>query len=267
MSERDGAETLLLPSTHREQTVSRVITLQELVRDAASIKYRSEIMFTAETGVDIARFWNNSQLRVVSSSGYPREVRRAIVDVYTKEFENRGANEEKTTVKVYKSQERPTGRCYEWFQSSGFLCDAHVGSHILDMAVGGEFRSMASVNAGSASQSVNGYIYLYNQKEELTVPCNSKVKAVVSTSSVKYEVDYTIEIGVHKSTFVRFRYLNCLQRYLCCCCSSRGYVSANDVLRQLPSYREDDQWAYFQQNGKLSWTGEAGHVTKVQQAL
>ena len=87
------------------------------------------------------------------------------------------------------------------------------------------------------------------------------------TSSVKYEVDYTIEIGVQKSTFVRFHYLDGLQRYLCCCCSSRGYVSANDVLRQLPSYREDDRWAYFQQNGKLSWTGEAGHVTKVQQAL
>ena len=260
MSERDGAETLFLPM---EQTVSRLITLQELVRDAARIKYH---MFTAETDVDIARFWNNSQFRVVSSSGDPREVRRAIVDVYTKEFENRGANEEKTTVKAYRSQETPTGRYYEWFQSSGLLCAAHLGNHILDMAVGGEFRSMASVNAGSASR---GYIYLYNQKvkEELTVPCNSKVKAVVSTSSVKYEVDYTIEIGVHQSTFVRFRYRNCLQRCLCCCCSSRGYVSATDVLRQLPSYRVDDQWAYFQQNVKLNWTGEAGYVTKVQQAL
>ena len=109
--------------------------------------------------------------------------------------------------------------------------------------------------------------FQYNHKEKLVIPSMTKVTAMITTSSKKFEQDYTLEFRSKQSERIRFKYLTRRQQkyrrffskccWCCgCCMDSEGYVTASDILHALPNFRVENNYCYFTLDGTVIWIGE-----------
>ena len=163
------------------------------------------------------------------------------------------------------------GNRYHFTPISGltFNFGKDIGAQIVGLAaVGGNLGVREdSVASGQHHKVSDNFHFEYEQEEKISVPPNRKVKAKITTSTVKYEMRYTLEFKIPSSRSVNVTYLNRFQQFLCGLCRSCKPVYAADILQDLPNFREENGWCFFQQVGILTWIGENCHVDKMEEPI
>ena len=110
----------------------------------------------------------------------------------------------------------------------------------------------------------------YNQEERIVIPAGKKVLVAFTTYFVEYHLRYKLEFRVPKMHTIPVKYKDFKPT---CTCFPDGRTAVfievyyKTVVHNLPEYREDSQYAYFTQEGVLSWLGESYEVTKTEAPL
>ena len=280
MSTEDSLELRSYPTQERmSSTTTTGMTFKELLDEAAKAEYGQNIRVrnTAFTDNHLEAFKNSISFKVLHRAEKPSLEGRTIVDISTKEFKNNAAEDGKdptardtTKATVKKSTATSKGRNYEFASTQGVSWDigGNVGLQMLAMGMaGGSFgfggkygkNKSKSVTVGSNLEESLGFEY--SQEETICVPPGKKVHVTITTYTVQYRLNYTLEFSVPKSGSVFVSYSKS-----CCCglCSDTHsrYIPYSRIVRTLPNFREDNQNAYFTEEGFLSWIGESCEVDK-----
>lgn len=88
--------------------------------------------------------------------------------------------------------------------------------------------------------------FQYSQREkEIMVPPNKKVLAKVTTSTKKFALEYTLQFYARNHYIIQVDLVNNCQKFWCCiwgnccCCCCRpsvGFLSAADLLCEMPNF-------------------------------
>lgn len=131
--------------------------------------------------------------------------------------------------------------------------------------IGGSFKKTSTKTETFEKKSENKVTQAAHHEEEVEIPAGSKVTVNMTSYRVRYKLDYTMEYKIAKSAKIRIRF----QRYgfsLPCCINS-GVLTASQVMRELPGYREDEEFVYFTQEGELRWIADRMEVEKTVEPL
>ena len=214
----------------------------------------------------------------------PKPMGKSVVDIFTKEFRNDTADAESadpsfsdTTRATVKKSSNSSERSYQWFTFDGtalnvaewFNLDAGLLTHGVP---GGPAVSLSQVRTKEKSKIEGGvhehsrFGFEYVQEETVCVPPGKKVYLTITTYRVKYEQTYHLEFSVPKASLINVTYA------ASCCCGLVCYTKRSPVpylqmVRPLPGFREDRHYAYFRQEGKLTWIGESCSVEKQEESL
>ena len=267
-------------TSYTAQTQTTSYTVEQLVVLAARQKYGANtkvLLNNPAVKKSISAFWEGNWINSVQMIGdNPVETRRTIADINTKEYINRGTDQGESTVEITKTTEHSKGRSYEWSTTEGVTwgINANIGAKIAGVPgagataeIGGSYQHQKIEQRSGSKTTSETFSFQYAQNEKLVVPPRTKVSATVTTYTVGHEQEYTVEFAFRASSRVAIRYESPLQACWSGLCSSRGFVTANEILRGLPGYREDDDSVYFTQGGKLSWSGEGCEVDKTEEPL
>ena len=258
---------------------SSTMTFTDLLIEAARAECGPNITFchftTALNGLEALK--DSISIRVLHREEEPTQVGRSVVDISTKEYKNHAADGDKdptardtTKAKMTKHSATKNGRNYQFTSTQGVSwdVDADVGLQILAMGMGG-----GSIGLGgkygrnhSESETVENFMkeslgFEYSQEETVCVPPGQKVHMTIKTYTVQYRQRYTLEFRAPKcgSVFVSYK-------KPCFCglgkCNGSRHIPYSRIVRSLPNFREDNQNAYFTQEGFLSWIGESCEVDK-----
>ena len=253
-----------------------VTSLDALLVSTAYQKYGRKILpiITPITTAKLSSFLAATSLRVVLSEETPREIRHIAADISKKEFHNASSERDESVLTVSKPVGDIKANSFEFFTTSGLICgsNADIGAKVLDLSLSGgqgqaaSFHSTAAVQAiPSALSTAQSFCFDYTHKEKISVPPGKTVTVVATTYAVKYAIDYTIEFSILRSWMVPIRYKTRCQQLFCCSCSSFGHIFANELLRTLPNFREDTNFAYFTQKGTLTWVTESSKIETTEQ--
>ena len=107
------------------------------------------------------------------------------------------------------------------------------------------------------------------------MPPRTKVTATITTYSVTYRLEYVVEFKCRADAFIPGTYAapqGCCRELedlvgLIGCCSQPGVITAVELFRPLPGFRQVDDYVFISQEGVLSWVGEEVKVDKQEQAL
>lgn len=254
--------------------VATKMTFYDLLVQAAQAEYGQNItiLHTVLTDNQLKNFRKSVSIKVLHREEKPTPVGRTIVDISTKEFKNYATEDgndptakDITKATVSKSSASSIGQSYQFISTQGLAWEASaIGLQILAMGMAGGaigFGQDSSVveTFGNSLQSSLGFEF--SQEEAVCVPPGKKVHVTITTSKVLYQLGYTLEFSVPKNWSVFVSYSK-----PCLCglfkCSSSRYIPYSRIVRNLPNYREDDLFAYFTQEGFLSWMGESCEVDK-----
>ena len=268
--------TALLQGQSGSSNVNYVemISSWTFLENAAKARYGQRILVlkTTPTLNAIDQFFGDFQFSVLFHDPEPRETRHTIVDIHNKEYLNRSNQErDETLVKLSKPGSLTQGNRYHFTPTSGILFnfDEDIGSKIVGLAaVGGSLGVREGDKATGQHHSMKAsFDFQYQQEEKISVPPRTKVKAKITTSTIKYEMGYTLEVKIPSSRFVMVTYRTSCQTFLCGLCRNIQPVYAADMLRHLPNYREENGWCFFHQVGMLTWIGENCTVEKTEEPL
>ena len=254
------------------------VTFWELYERAAKARYGENIRVRKtdfhQSKVDNIDF----EVSIVDVESEPREVRRTIVDINMKEYTNAGKEEDHTLVKISKFSSATKGHRYNFSTTKGvdFGFGGNIGAQVAGLAtVGGSIGVSAKYNKSKSTTTGNelsnqvGTSFSYNQEENISVPPGKRVKAKITTYSMKYEVNYTLKLSVRKHTSIPVSFKTRCEQFLPDVCRSTGYVLVKDMISSLPDYVQEDEdgMASFTQGGTLSWIGEGCTVDKTEEDL
>ena len=258
------------PPVHKKMTSGKTQpqnTPQDLVERAVRQKYGADMIENEDA---ITAFWDDIRI-AQKTSEEPVETERTIIDINTKEFVNHGTGQDESMVAISKGQSKE--KSYNWISESSegvkLTGNAKIAASIagIEGGLGGSVERQTTDKSSEGESEKKAFSSTYAVNEKIVVPPRTKVNAVITTYTVRHEQVYTIEFAFPASSVVRIRYRSRRQR---CCpgrCSSSGFVTASDILRNLPGYREEDGWVYFKEVGKLSWSGEGSKVVKTEEKL
>ena len=193
-----------------------------------------------------------------------------VIDITNKEFNNSNIdNNIETEILSGKSTTISTGTRYHFAIKEG-VCFDHkhdLGAQIISIAmIGCDMR--VGGNRHEKDQAYNQDLeFKYSHKEKLVIPPMTKVTAMITTASKKFEQDYTLEFKIKKSRTILFQYVTRCQQKYCqffsqccwccdCCMDNEGFVTADEILHTLSNFREEDNYCYFTLDGTLVWIGE-----------
>ena len=248
------------------------VTFQELMKKAACSSFDTSAILT-NPYQSVRDFENSVSIRVLNRDEQPRMVGRSVIDVAIKEYKNFAVEntrdpttKDTCTMTVSKSCDTNDEREYKFISAEGIVwgLNAETGRRVLAMAM-----TQGSIGLGTKKQatetSLQNIGFRYHQEETVSVPPGKRVHVSVTTFSVVYQMRYTFEFSVPKygSFPIRYRKSCCG----CCCfsflkCTRSDSVHYWQVVHGLPNYREDNNFAYFTQDGFLSWIGETCEVNK-----
>lgn len=194
---------------------------------------------------------------------------RCVVDITNKEFYNSNMENVETEILSGKNTAISTGTRYHFLIKDGVCFDHkdNLGAQIVSIAMIG-CNMRVGDKLTTTDQAYNqDLMFQYNHKEKLAIPPTTKVMAMITTSSKKFEQDYTLEFRIKQSEGIWFKYVNRRQQkyrrlfssccWCCgCCMASVGYVTASEILHALPNFRVEDDYCYFTLDGTLIWIGE-----------
>ena len=212
-------------------------------------------------------------LSIESAETEPRETRRTVVDINTKDFTNLSEKEvDETMIKIRKNALETNLTRYTFSGRTGLVwgLGENIGAQVMRLAVGG---GCVMVNIGYQQQYCHDkrsdFEFSYNQEERITIPPMSQVKVKVTTYLKKYEQGYTLKFSLPSYLMIPVVYKTKCQQMFGCCCSrhTSRYISAAQLCQTLPGYQEEGGYVSFIQPGTLSWVGEGSTVHKEVQSL
>ena len=270
----ESVASLQTPSAPQAQNVIQNVTLQDFLVNAAKSRFGRNIrvLQTLPSTIALKNFFEDLQFSVLYHDADPTETNYTVIDVHIKEYANRSSEEKDETVTHVSHPGSIThGNRYHFIPISGltFNFGKDIGAQIVGLAaIGGNLGVKEdSTASGQHHQLSSNFNFEYKQEEKISVPPNRKVKVKVTTSTVKYEMRYTLEFKIPSSRFVNVTYFDQFQQFLCGLCRSCRPVYAADILRDLPNFREENGWCFFQQVGILTWIGENCIVDKTEEPL
>ena len=270
----ESVASLQTPSAPQAQNVIQNVTLQDFLVNAAKSRFGRNIrvLQTLPSTITLKNFFEDLQFSVLYHDAEPTETNNTVIDVHIKEYTNRSSEEKDETVTHVSHPGSITqGNRYHFIPISGltFNFGKDIGAQIVGLAaIGGNLGVKEdSTASGQHHQLSSNFNFEYKQEEKISVPPNRKVKVKVTTSTVKYEMRYTLEFKIPSSRFVNVTYFDQFQQFLCGLCRSCRPVYAADILRDLPNFREEGGWCFFQQVGILTWIGENCIVDKTEEPV
>ena len=271
-----GSESIALLQTPSEpQGVTQVVTQWDFLVNAAKSRFgrHIQVLRTSPSVVALNKFFEELQFSVLYHDAEPTETRNTVVDIHTKVYVNKSNDErDETVIQVSRPGSITQGNRYHFTPTSGltFNFGKDIGAQIVGLAtIGGNLGVKEDSAASNQHHKMSSNFHFeYKQEEKISIPPNRKVKAKITTSTIKYEMRYTLEFKIPSSRFVNVTYLNRFQQLLCgLVCRSRKPVYAADILQDLPNFREQNGWCFFQQVGILTWIGENCNVEKTEEPL
>lgn len=221
-----------------------------------------------------------------------------IVDITTKDFCNHGDTDKiETVIETCKNTSIALGMKYRYCVKQGVRFDEFkFGNQIVTLSItGGSMKVEDSNSLCTEKELENKKAYkqlelihwqIYNKdllfrhdhKEKLTIPPQTKIMTTITTSSKKFEQNYTLRFRARRSYYITVKYFNRCHRICsfirkhCCCCSCccqpiEGILYAKDILQDLPSFEMDDRYCWFTLDGTLIWLGEECSVKINQSSL
>ena len=227
------------------------------------------------TKKNMASFKTSLSISVIRREETPTPVGRTIVDVFAKEFKNNGVPDDKnptagdiTKAFVHKTREAIQGRNYRFISNQGIVWNMGdtFGLQMLAMGVSGgsmglhgQYRQNVTSLSTVADALGASLGFKYSQEENITIPPGKKIYVTVTTYIIEYHINYKLEFCVPKwrTVYVSYRKPCCL-----CKCKKSAYIPYRQMVCNLPEFREDSHYAYFTQEGVLSWIGESCEVNK-----
>ena len=161
---------------------------------------------------------------------------------------------------------RVTGDTGESFQETNRGLDANVGLQLslpipfvgavgVGGSTGGSFQKSNARTESSEIQKHTSVEVRSHHEETVQIPPGKKVMVKMTAYRVKYKLEHTLECKIRKSETIRVRFALRVG-------SSSGVLTASQVLRMLPGFHEDDDYAYFTQDGEFRWTTDRTVVQK-----
>lgn len=272
--------------------MSGKITKEQLLENAVKAKYgpRSRLRKTFQTENSLNRMWETfelSNLEPKSGNITPQEVGRRTVDIISKEYTNWGSEKEVSSITISKTSETESSTFADWTTTKGVVFGTNdIGANIMALAamvpvggsigLGGSFSKKKTYSRRIGQSSYDTFTISHSQGENISVPPRTKVTATITTYSVTYRLEYVVEFKCRADTFIPVTYGAPLQG--CCreledlvgligCCSQPGVITAVELFRPLPGFRQVDDYVFISQEGVLSWVGEEVKVDKQEQAL
>ena len=248
-------------------------TLWGLYEEAAKRRFGRSILLL--NSLSIERQLNNLNfvLSIQSAETEPRETRRTVADVNTKDFTNLSEKEvDETMIKIRKSASETNLTRYTFSGRTGLVwgLGENIGAQVMRLAVGGGGVrvSMGSQQRYRHNES-DDFEFSYNQEERITIPPMSQVKVKIVTYLKKYEQNYSLKFSLPANLLIPVCYMTkCQKMFGCCCCAStKRYISPAELCQTLPEYREEGGYVSFIQPGTLSWVGEGSTVHKEVRSL
>ena len=258
-------------------------TLWDLFEEAATNQYEETTSCSIKFAniASIKQDLNNLcfEVSVEQADNLPTEKTRTILDVNSKEYVNPCEKEsDETFVKIWRRFTKAEGSRYNFCVSQviGQSLLGNIGAKIMGLAVSGG-TIIVSVNMHNVALSAPEDEFQYEQGEKIVIPPRTRVKASVTSYTIKYEQAYTLRFSISHNIGVPFKYKCCCCCFSCCpsCCyislcgKCKGYVTAAQLLRTLPGYRHDHEnnTVSFVQHGILTWTGHGSSIDKIVEPL
>ncbi len=215
-----------------ERDDSGLVTFWQLYERAARASFGEDIL-VKKTPYFTRRAQDISfAVRIVSKESEPREVTRTVLDIIIKEYANGGKEgQDQTILKASKGSLIPTRKQYNFFTSNGidFGFSDNIAAQIMNISVsGGTALYNRSVTEEAKFPNV-AIAFNYEQEEKITVPPGKRVKAKITSYSVRYDMNYTLKFSVYRNVTVPVSYQTKCQQ---CCfgfCSSAGSVLVSDM--------------------------------------
>ena len=248
--------------------MSSNVTLWDLFKDAATHQYGGNILFANIPLIKHNLNDLNFVVIVERADNHPTEKTRTILDINLKEYINPCEKEsDETFVKIWREATKTEGSRFKFYTSQviGQSLLGNIGARIMGLSVSGG-AIIVSVNKHNTALSEPEDEFRYEQGEKIAIPPRTRVKASVTSYSIKYEQAYTLRFSISHNIGVSFRYES-----NDCCCSAwcRGYVTAAQMLRTLPGYHHDHEnsTVSFVQQGILTWIGHGSSIDKIVEPL
>ena len=270
------------------QIPNRVLGVEDILEEAAKIKYGRRIHFlrTAATDAELLRFWNNLRISIRPVDTEPREVGRSTVDVVTKDYINNGSEQDVSVIELSKPAGIAKGSSAEWYVKNGlsWSVSSNVGGNIMRLAamvpVSGTVGAVGSITKQRLEEDAIGHtlsadslMFRYKKEERVVVPPHSKVTVSIISYAIRYSFNYTLQLSALATDIISIKFRTpCQACWACCCivcCTSSGFITARELLTavQLPGYSEGSRWVHFMQDGVLSWVGDGVKVQKEELSL
>jgi hypothetical protein len=200
----------------------------------------------------------------------PEEISKNTVDVNEKIYCNSEGSEDVTTVKIVNCVENSEGHNYQECVTKGVKwgLNANVGLQFgLPQVgagggggIGGNFQRESSTTLVKENKKDNKVELQSHHEETVKIPPGKKVVLKMTSYRVRYKLDYTMEYKISKSASIRVRVDQCGLGLPCC--TTLSAITAPQLLQFLPGYREDEDFAYFTQEGELRWIADRMDVKK-----
>ena len=267
-----GAESVNSLHVPAETMYVQVMTKWELLENGAKSRFGRNIQLlrTSESTDALYDFFEDLQFSILYHDAEPTETRHTKIDVYTKEYVNRSDKErDETVVHVSKPGSVTQESRYNFTAISGITLpfSENIGAQIIGLAAAGGSLGMGYFERKRDHKLNSNFNFEYRQEEKVSIPPNHKVKAKITTSTVKYEMRYTLEFKIRSSRHINVSYRTRFQQLFCGVCRNSNSVFAADILKDLPNFREENGWCFFNQAGILTWIGENCSVEKTEEPL
>ena len=279
MSTKEGIEmTSYSPASRAQKSAKEdTVTFWELYERAAKNQYGENIRVIktpwAKKLIDDLNF----EVSVVDAEQTPKETSRTIIDINMKEYTNRGQKEiDETMVKVSKSTSKTKGSRYSFSTTKGvnWGIGGNIGGQVMGLAMGGGSASISanygrhkSTTTGKEESEDNCFTISYEQEEKISVAPGTRVKARITSYTMKYEQRYTLKFSIPSSLNIPVTYRTRCQQMCFGICRNAGFVNITQMLQTLPNYCIEEGMATFTQDGILSWIGEGSSVDKSEEPL
>lgn len=199
----------------------------------------------------------------------PQELSSNTVDVNEKLYANTGGFEDETTVKIVNCVENSEGHNYQETTTKGIKwgLDANIGLQfgLPQVGVGGGTAKVggtferSSISSVTQEKTRKQRIEQQSHHEEtVSIPPGKKAVLRMTSYRVRYKLDYTMEFKIPKTDGIIVRMDLCGLGF----CYSSVFLTAAQIIRPLPGYREDEEFIYFIQEGELRWITDRMVVKK-----
>ena len=255
-----------------------VFTLDKLVTNALREKHSGAmVVVTPQYKTYKSKFEKTliGKARITKTDEKAQEISKIQVDVNEKIYTNRGSNNkgedegDDTKVLIVKrskssdaySYEQQTTKGLEWGAGTNIgalfgLPQVGVG---LSAGLNADFKKHKETTTKESTTKTKSVEQESHHEEAVEIPPGHVVKVTMTSYRVKYQLEYSMVYTVPKSACIRLRYNSGL---LSGWFSRNSKLTAAQILRTLPEFKEDRDNVSFVQKGWLKWVADRMEVDK-----